>query len=153
MLDIAPDSDGNVFLLTNKRYKPSDSSVKPFYVVKFDKQGNHSLVNLDTSTLSGFIPQKLALFGSGNFFVAGYITQTAKPMAFMFNDSGQIVKQLLLKKDLEVTSKKGETKQAPEDELIEQGDLSWAQSTSDGSVYLTRPGLGGPVFIISSSGQ
>jgi len=161
LVDFAGASRNAVYLLAEKGDQ-KDSSASSVYVVRFDKDGNHSLTKLDNPITTYFRPRQLAVFGTGDFFVSGFREDIGKPASYIFKDNGQLVKELEFKKDLSIQRLESERKRSKQQEganekpvretFREQVDLSWAQSAEDGTVYLTRTIPSGPVFIISPGG-
>jgi len=161
LFDFAGSAGSAVYLLAEKG-DPKDSSASTVYVVRFDKDGRYSFTKLDNPLTMYFRPRQLAVFGTGDFFVSGFREDIGKPASYIFKDNGQLVKELEFKKDLSIQKLESERKRSkqqeganekPVDETFrDQIELSWAQSTEDGSVYLTRTIPSGHVFIISPGG-
>ena len=93
-LDFFPDGDGDDFLVTarpGKRSTEVEHGNPPSYIVRFDKDGQHTgsilLENKDNLT-------RLAVLPSGEFLVAGYNEAGNQPELLLFNERGQLMKLL-----------------------------------------------------------
>ncbi len=140
---------------------PGDPSSSVTYIVRFRPSGDRSIVKLSDSRSGLFHGRQLAVFGSGDFFVSGFLQGASNATAFIFNNSGQVVKELTFANDVRLEEpnqrhpslKDLSGQPTSEVEFRDRVEASWAQTSSDGNVYLARTDPKGPVFIVTPGGK
>ncbi len=142
-------SDTDLYVLAEKA--PDEG-----YVLSFDADGTYkNKVRLDIPIR----PNQIAVFASGDFLVAGrepVIPGTGRsvangpPFVGIFNNRGQLLKRIQLRKDVKPNPK----------QPLRRADLNYAEGivnsatepSDDGKVYFMRRGVDGPIYAISPSG-
>ena len=159
--DFAAGDGDEVYLLAERQEVPGDPSSSVPYIVRFRPGGDHSIVKLSGSRSGVFHGRQLAVFGSGDFFVGGFLQGSSRATSFIFNNSGEIVKELSFTNDVRMeepnarhpTVKDLGGQPTSEAEFRDRVEASWAQTSSDGSVYLARTDPKGPVFVVTPGGK
>ena len=131
------------------------------YIVHFTSDGQYTSKQVLDLRLQ---PRQIAVFRSGQLLIAGLHEPAegeeginAKPFIGIFSDSGKLLKEISLTKDVEPKvgtspQRQGE-KQTTVDRAYEQATvLSSAVAAEDGNIYLMRHTAKGPVFVVSPSG-
>lgn len=157
--DFAVAPDGTVYVLA---YKAAPSLPGEILVVRFDKDGSQpATTRLEAP---GLFPTQLAVFSSGELFVAGRQEETDShesrhtvPFAGVFNERGQLVRKVELVGDIQPASPdtpdKDKSKAMNAEDYEGALDLTMAEAGPDGNIYLTRPTPEGPVFAVSPAGS
>ncbi len=159
--DFAAGDGDEVYLLAERQEVPGDPSSSVTYIVRFRPSGDRSIVKLSDSRSGPFHGRQLAVFGSGDFFVSGFLQGASNATAFIFNNSGQVVKELTFANDVRLEEpnqrhpslKDLSGQPTSEVEFRDRVEASWAQTSSDGNVYLARTDPKGPVFIVTPGGK
>jgi hypothetical protein len=145
--DFSPGTNGDLFVITTTHIGIGKMES---YVVHFDSDGKY--VSKNRIELAGFIPSQIAVFGSGDFLLAGWRLNFAdssdanrRPFTGVFNSRGQLLATLRLAGDIK--------KETAVDDFEEAISLSMAETGADGYVYFARAAANGPVFVISPSGR
>jgi hypothetical protein len=145
--DFSPGTNGDLFVITTTHIGIGKMES---YVVHFDSDGKY--VSKNRIELAGFIPSQIAVFGSGDFLLAGWRLYFAdssdanrRPFTGVFNSRGQLLATLRLAGDIK--------KETAVDDFEEAISLSMAETGADGYVYFARAAANGPVFVISPSGR
>jgi hypothetical protein len=151
-LDFAPGLDHDAFLLVVAPRSPV-----AYYIVTLKDNAASTVTRLDTQP--GLELHQFAVLGADHFVISGYFRlggEGPKPFTGIFDSRGQLQKEIALPGDLD-SKAVAKSKLMPESQSAEDGFAGWLevsslQTADDGSVYVTRHGPEGPVFLISAGG-
>jgi hypothetical protein len=168
--DFASDGGGVILLLTNTK----EDGQAEYAIAKFDVDGTFRAV--DKIDLKGhdFVPYKIAAFSSGEFLIAGSKEDRHAAATLLFNDRGQLLRELKLEGDITFPQDRSDNDQHlsdndPHANRVPQKfspqtatgpirfmldlNTSMVDRTDEGDVYLLRRDLSGPMFLIHSNGE
>lgn len=154
--DFATGVFGDIYVLARDNRKQT-------YIVHFADDGQYKSKHILDARLQ---PGQIAVFRSGQLLIAGQHEPAegeeginAKPFIGIFNESGKLLKELSLRKDVEPKLSKSSESQGgdadrpgPDRTYEEATVLSSAVGAEDGNIYFMRHTPNGPVFVVSPSG-
>lgn len=144
--DFAVGDDGKVFEL-------AQVSRENIYVLRFSSDG-HLEGQVQLLTTARFEPSQFVVTNDGSFFVSGTKLSSdggaGRPLNFIFNGSGKLVRELSLKGDVNIDASPKSAKGSTEpDSSVRFGSALLGQ---DGNVYLMRATSPAMIYVVSPGG-
>jgi hypothetical protein len=155
LLDFCPGSNHSTSFLIGRRSNPRGPIEHD--IVTWKNDGTAAITKIDIQP--GVSLRQITALGSDTFVIAGYSmsdAKGAKPFMGIFDDRGQLQKEISLTGDLEpkevARAKLMPGGDEPTDAFTGWLELSSLQTAEDGRAYLMRRSPEGPVFLISPGG-